>query len=55
MKAVADSTVSTMQSRAYCDDCNTYHDPDDLTQTWRAKDEPACPQCRSAIPDEYRP
>jgi hypothetical protein len=44
-----------MQSKAYCWNCHTFHDPDDLKQSWRATDERACPDCREPVKDKYQP
>jgi len=47
--------IPTVQTKAYCQNCNTFHDIDALEQSWCARDELVCPQCRSVVPDKYRP
>lgn len=47
--------IPTMQTCAYCTSCATFHDPDDLVQSWQAVDELVCPDCGERVPERYQP
>lgn len=55
MDAVTDAQVPKMQTKAYCRSCATFHDADDLRQTYRARDELACPNCHTPVAPEFQP
>jgi predicted amidophosphoribosyltransferase len=48
-------TVPTMQSKAYCWNCQQFLDADDLKQSWRATDELVCPDCGEPVKEKYQP
>lgn len=53
--AVADADVDRMQETAFCLSCDSFHDPDDLRQSFYARDELTCPNCHTVVASKYQP